>query len=346
MNKWYELANGLETEETPLDEMAVRRVKIQVQTALPKRHTRWRIAAVAAALLVLTACSVLAARYSAWFRDMAADPAEPEASEDLLASMGTVINQSQTVDGVTVTLHGALHDGENLLLSASVQGVHAEGRFDGSGETEESWLYYSKEDLEPIYKEQYADEWETFLGYYEQMVPEIQITRPYDPETGSKLLLIEALLTPEAGRELTLHLEQVEFGDFVIAGPFEFTFTPEVRDVAWVYAGEIPMTLDGGVEITVTEVRITPLQVQVTCQGTMDSDGEPPQVELEEVELSSGETAWASSSGGWIWNDGDSAWGGKLRYGPYDRVVDPALVAAVQINGQRLELSQLTFEKS
>jgi len=345
MNEWYALVNELETVETPLDELALRRVKNRAKRVLPKRHSRWRIAAIVAALLMLTACSVAAVRYSAWFRSVAADPAEPEASEDLLAAMGTEIDQSQTVNGVTVTLHGALHDGDNLLLSASVRGLAAEGRFDSSGESEQSWLYYSRESLEEAYRERYPDQWEAFLSVYPQMVQPVRVTRPFDPEGGTIQLLLEPTIELGAGRELTLHLERVEFGDLMIEGPFTFTFTPELRDATRVYVGEVPMTLDGGEEIVVTEVQITPLQVLVCCSGTTDSNGEVPQVELEQVELTDGKTVWSSGSGNWIQYDDTCSWNGELRYGAYDRVVDPALVTAVQIDGQRLELTQLTLVK-
>lgn len=49
------------------------------------------------------------------------NPDAPEASEDIMARMGAVIEQSQTADDVTATLHAALWDGETLRLSMTAE---------------------------------------------------------------------------------------------------------------------------------------------------------------------------------------------------------------------------------
>ena len=124
MNEWYDLTNNLDTDIPPLDEISQARIEKRIRSALPRRRKRRALAAVIAAVLVLTACSyaVATGQFSDWFRQVAEDPAEPEASEELLSSIGTVIGQSQTVDGVTMTLNGAIWDGNTMLLSLTMTG--------------------------------------------------------------------------------------------------------------------------------------------------------------------------------------------------------------------------------
>ncbi len=56
-------------------------------------------------------------QFTQWFPWMGADPDAPEASEAVLAQMGTVINQTKTVGGETLTLNGALWEGDSVHLS-------------------------------------------------------------------------------------------------------------------------------------------------------------------------------------------------------------------------------------
>ena len=86
----------------------------------------WRIAAIVAALLLLSACgyAIVTGQFTDWFPRLGFDQEHPEASEEALARMGTVIEESQTVNGATVTLHGAVWDGYTMSLSLSVQGAN------------------------------------------------------------------------------------------------------------------------------------------------------------------------------------------------------------------------------
>ena len=83
------------------------------------RRLNWRLIAVIAALLLLSACAVavVTGQFSQWFPRFEADPRAPEATEEILGRMGTVIEQSRTVDGVTATLNAALWDGSSLRMS-------------------------------------------------------------------------------------------------------------------------------------------------------------------------------------------------------------------------------------
>ena len=166
MREWYELTNALETETSELDELTQKRIEMAVLSAAPKRRTRLRIALAAAVLVLLTACSVAAIRYANWFGALV-NPYAPEDSEDLLASIGTVIGQRQTVDGVTVTLHGALHDGNYFLLSLSVEGLQ-EKRYSSQINDGDSWLSYSPAALRQILSENNLPE--LTAEQYKQMV--------------------------------------------------------------------------------------------------------------------------------------------------------------------------------
>ena len=87
-----------------------------------RRGLDWKLAALAAALLLLSACAAaFAGQFSQWFPWLGVNPGAPEASEDVMARMGTVIEQSQAIDDMTVTLHAAVWDGETLRLSMTAE---------------------------------------------------------------------------------------------------------------------------------------------------------------------------------------------------------------------------------
>lgn len=94
------------------------------EAAGPRRRRRldWRVIAIAAALLLLSACAYAAAtgQFSQWFPRMGADPRDPEISEEVLSRTGTAIEQTQTVDGVTAALNAAVWDGSYLHMSLTV----------------------------------------------------------------------------------------------------------------------------------------------------------------------------------------------------------------------------------
>ena len=60
-------------------------------------------------------------QFSQWFPRFEQDPKVPEATEAVLAKMGTAVKQSKTVGGVTATLNGALWDGDTLRMSLTVK---------------------------------------------------------------------------------------------------------------------------------------------------------------------------------------------------------------------------------
>ena len=172
MNEWYEWANALETDSPPLDEVSRVRIEQKVRAALPRGRKRRWAAAVIAAALVLSACGYAAVtgQFSQWFWNKAADSQTPEASEDLLASMGTVIGQSQTADGVTVVLNGAIWDGKDLMLSLSLEGEALPSSYWSSVKFEDSWLTPSraqtKAALQTSFPYMSEEELDTYLDQY------------------------------------------------------------------------------------------------------------------------------------------------------------------------------------
>ena len=87
------------------------------------RRMNWRLIAIAAALLLLSACAVavVTGQFSQWFPTIWMDPKAPEVSEEIVSRMGTVIGEPQTVDGASVTLNAAVWDGQELRLSLTAE---------------------------------------------------------------------------------------------------------------------------------------------------------------------------------------------------------------------------------
>lgn len=339
MNEWYGLVNDLETEVPELDELSRKRIDMAIRTGTGMRRPRWKLAAVVAVLVLLTACGVVAVRYADWFESLI-DPAAPTASEDLLAAIGTPIRQQQTVDGVTIQLHGALYDGHTCLLSLSVEGLPEEGRYSSSVDPGKSWLYYSREDYERHWSGdvQYSESYDQIV---ESIGSYIGLTRQFDLD--SCLLLLEPWFKVEEGRELTLHLEDLSVMGQVLEGPFVFRFTLEKKDNSCTYSGSIPLTTFSGEPYKLTEVVVTPLEIRASICGTMDEQGQPPESTpvIEEVQLATEGWTWSPKSGAWIHRGEDDTWEGVLTFGTLDRIIDPAAVSAIRIDETWVELSQL-----
>ncbi len=87
------------------------------------RRMNWRLIAIAAALLLLSACAVavVTGQFTQWFPSIWMDPKAPEVSEEIVSRMGTVIGEPQTVDGASVTLNAAVWDGQELRLSLTAE---------------------------------------------------------------------------------------------------------------------------------------------------------------------------------------------------------------------------------
>ena len=88
-----------------------------------RKRLNWRLVAIVAALLLLSACAyaVATGQFSQWFTWFGVNPNAPEQSEEVLRRTGTVIEQSQTVGDTTLTLNAAVWDGTYIYLSFTIE---------------------------------------------------------------------------------------------------------------------------------------------------------------------------------------------------------------------------------
>jgi len=106
-----------------------------------RRRLNWRLIAIVAALLLLSACAVAVAtgQFSQWFPRMGVDPRDPEVSEEVLSRTGTAIEQSRTAGSETATLNAAIWDGEYVRLSLVLESPDFPEEL-----TEDSNIYYEE----------------------------------------------------------------------------------------------------------------------------------------------------------------------------------------------------------
>lgn len=193
----------------------------------PGRRVNWRLIALVAVLLLLSACAVavVTGQFSQWFPQLRADPDAPEQSEAFLGRTGTVIEQSQTVNGETVTLHAAVWDGETLLLSLSSQVPDLSEKVSGEGipdyrrcwlkPVEGQWEDYIWADVEAYYKDNgEAPTREDLEEFYQYWIEKEFCFRPSffllgrDGTTLNfevRMELLDYLDAPQ----MTLHLENI-----------------------------------------------------------------------------------------------------------------------------------------
>lgn len=351
MKDWYELTNDLDTSVPPLDEVTQARILNRVKTALPRRKRRFSLAAVIAAALLLTACgaAVVTGQFSDWFWNLSQDVRAPEESQDLFAELGTVIGQSQTVGNVTMTLDGALWDGEHIYLSLLVEGLekkYSYGTYVGFGD---SWLSGSKEAAWEQAKEKYPEVTEEqFAQYWEYSLfarrPDMDYV--YNRETDAYRLQVHQSLSSESAAELTLHLENLELNAETIEGPFEFTFTAQPKDMTQVYTGDVVYQQEGVPDIRISEVRVRPFEVEMDFT-TVDPGEQVDHKDMKIGTLMAGgkETIGSSRGGFGTATDESGHTDYTLRDGPFRQVVDPRTVTAIGINGGWLELDQFTLQE-
>ena len=360
MSDWYDLTNSLDTNVPPLDEVSRARIEKRVRATLPRRRKRrWLVMAIAA-VLVLSACgyAMVTGQFSQWFRQVAADPAEPEASEELLASIGTVIGQSQTVDGVTMTLNGAIWDGNTMLLSLTLTGEDIPGCLWEQVDAKESWLLQSEAEMRkslslqaPHLTEEEIDQMMELIWKNSVRFSHLEITGARDDETGSFCLLVkdEARRSLYESNELVLHLENLEFHDMTIAGPFEFTVTARQKDTTVRYTGRTLLAEREDYDIYVTGAEVSPFRASITYElsvpfpeGQYDSEDIHYAVAVDRIRVNSEEFSPTSSRGSTTEQDEDGYIRGSGYTGSFDRIVDPAQVEAIRVGGVWLELDTLT----
>ena len=254
------------------------------RTGMRGKRLNWRLIAIVAALLLLSACgyALVTGQFSQWFSSLGVNPQAPETSEEVLTRTGTAIQQSQTVGDATVTLNAAVWDGNDVWLSFTVESPNI------PEEIERYSNLYSG-DCRLILREDQWVESETNSTRQncalENMTPEetektVQdrlAEGPWDslhflmPEQreGNTLFFQErdplpvSSFTETARPELTLHIENLAAlpdngdlnspGEIFAEGPFDLTFTLE-EPILPIHYG------DADEEITLGESRKVPMR--------------------------------------------------------------------------------------
>ena len=365
MNDWYDLTNRLDTNVPPLEEVSQARIESRIRSALPRRKKRRALLAVIAAVLVLTACgyAVATGQFSDWFRQVAEDPAEPEASEELLAGIGTIIGQSQTVDGVTMTLNGAIWDGNTMLLSLTMTGESIPDYRWVQVRSEDSWLSASEAQIRKTlpqemphlteaeideFVKQYLKNWRSTFSY-------LEIISTQEDEGGSRCLLVkdESRRSQYDSNELVLHLENLVFGEATVTGPFEFTFTVQQKDATVRYTGRTLLAEREDYDIFVTGAEVSPFRAKIMYElsvpfpeGQYDSEAIHYATAVDRIRVNGEEYSPSNSRGSTLEQDEDGNVRGSAYTGSFDRIVDPAQVEAIRVGGIWLKLDSFTLTEN
>lgn len=279
---------------------------IERQERSGRRRLDWKLVGLAAALLLLSACAAAAftGQFSQWFPWLGVNPDAPEASEDIMARMGTVIEQSRTADDMTVTLHAAVWDGETLRLSMTAEKpdmpeAWSEELWRGS------WIYWEEcrfsmrrdqledytrrevesryaemelppEKLEQMAQEQLAADLFTFQQSFNLIRREgdklfFEATLPLADyvERPELTLHIETLATYEEGKGTVVTAgsgERTGPGPDVVFlnGPYDFTFTLDKKLQPVIYEGTATLTAEN-IPLEVSRIKLTVSAVEVDC---------------------------------------------------------------------------------
>ena len=231
------------------------------------------------------------AQFSDWLLSAAGNP---QGAKEVLASVGTVLGQSQTVNGVTLTLEGAVWNGKLLQLSFDIQGASIPKDIpSGTTLNGDSSQITLPEDQRRVYLSEHEEAVEKILteaGVLHK--PSTQAERDVkvqsqlsrgEPRLMHRFQLIrgggkETLIMSVSGLdyvekpELTVHLENLAIyrkGDiywtkpddgfkpvFTLSGPYDFTFTLTKRLQPRLYKGPADITVNG-IPIEIEEITVT-----------------------------------------------------------------------------------------
>ena len=237
------------------------------------------------------------AQFSDWLLSAAGNP---QGAKEVLASVGTVLGQSQTVNGVTLTLEGAVWNGKLLQLSFDIQGASIPKDIpSGTTLNGESSQITLPEDQRRVYLSEHEEAVEKILteaGVLDK--PSTQAERDVkvqsqlsrgEPRLMHRFQLIrgggkETLMMTVSGLdyvekpELTVHLENLAIyqkGDiywtkpddgfkrvFTLSGPYDFTFTLTKRLQPRLCKGPMDVTVNG-IPIEIEEITVTAFGAKV-----------------------------------------------------------------------------------
>ena len=237
------------------------------------------------------------AQFSDWLLSAAGNP---QGAKEVLASAGTVLGQSQTVNGVTLTLEGAVWNGKLLQLSFDIQGADIPKDIpSGTTLNGDSSQITMPEDQRRVYLSEHEEAVEKILteaGVLDK--PSTQAERDAkvqsqlsrgEPRLMHRFQLIrgggkETLMMTVSGLdyvekpELTVHLENLAIyrkGDiywtkpddgfkpvFTLSGPYDFTFTLTKRLQPRLCKGPMDVTVNG-IPIEIEEITVTAFGAKV-----------------------------------------------------------------------------------
>ncbi len=328
-----------------------------------------------------------AGQFSQWFPGMGVNPEDPEASEAVLARMGTAIQQTKTVGGETLTLNGAVWEGRSVCFSLTAKSPNfpkEAGQYtwlSSEGCTarmpEEQWKAYVENKVESesasLSKEK-RDQWLQYLmeqGQTGELRPSLHLA---SREGDTVQLTASMILDPYLEKpEITLHIKNVEItgqgaeqpgtrsGDYLLKGPFEFTFTLDKVLPSVKYEGDLQAAIKKR-PVRITSASISPTQISVgyalDVKGTVNviHRGQDPvpgatnldmdkdlNMRLEGVWTRDGKyltcSGFAIQSVTTAPKNGEPITGHLGQDFPYP--IDPAAVTAVDISGTRVELAKL-----
>ena len=199
------------------------------RTGIYRKRLNWRLVAIVAALLLLSACAYAAAtgQFAQWFPGIWMDPKAPEVSEEIVSRMGSVIGEPQTIDGVSMTLNAAVWDGQELRLSltADIPDLPEDFNSDAPfydlecrlGLAENQREAYLREETARIHADSHIDsteeEREALVRTYleDPFEPDIRsAVRAACQEDGTFTVQVQASLYDYVEKpELTLHIENL-----------------------------------------------------------------------------------------------------------------------------------------
>lgn len=332
-----------------------------------------------AAATVLALCtSALAYSEPAQFSDWLLSAAgSQEEAKEALASAGTVLGQSQTVNGVTLTLEGAVWNSKLLQLSFDIQGADIPKDIP-SGTTlncnssritmpEDQRRVYLSEHEEAVEKilieagvltkssakaERDADIQSQLSRGEPRLMHRFQLIRGGGKET---LMMTVSGLDYVEQPELTVHLENLVIYQklnpndkfktaFTLSGPYDFTFTLKKHLQPRLYKGPADVTVNG-IPIEIKEITVTAFGAKLQY-GAKQADTTSQQLEpirLTGVWTKDGKFVEAAGIGENRAFDALKENAQGLASNSHPGLLDPADVTAVSLGDIRIDLNKLTL---
>lgn len=292
-----------------------------------RKSIRSLICGLGAALLLLTCLpAALAAEkpdsFSSMFPGYADGAKDPKTAEAVLAGMGTAIGQSQTVNGVTLTLDGAIWSKDKILLSFAIDGasIPKDVPSDIYLNRDVMQVTLAENQREAYVRSEMAESEQLLAETYKPSAKEEMDARvqealgrgspsffhlPTLVRSGGKdrMLLSVSVLPYVEKPELTVHIENLVlfknaeskyrsqlsdgYEPFTLAaGPFDFTFKVESHMKPLVYTGAVDVTVQG-IPVRVRKVTVTAFNAEVEygapCQALGITDPDAP-VKLEKLD--------------------------------------------------------------